>query len=367
MPEGKVRHMYPGGNTPKGFFSYYKYIIPAHEANRIFVLKGGPGTGKSSLIRKIGQTLCEMGYDIEFMHCSSDNNALDGVTIPRIKVAVFDGTTPHEMDLVYPGAVDEIINLGDYWKSQGFFNSREKIIWLKSQIKEAFTAAYRYLKAAAILKEDTESIYEYALDRQKERNFTLELCNQLFADDCILNRMGQERKLFASAITPGGFSDYLDSIVSGYKIIRLYTPFGGRTDNILELIRNKALLYGYDIESYFCPMDPERIEHMIIPDLKVCIITANKFHDISEINNKNCFTYFINEFYNMDRVEKSSKRLDFNGTYTEILLKQAIGCILDAKNLHDELENLYIENMDFKALGKLREILLQRILSFSED
>jgi len=114
-------------------------------------------------------------------------------------------------------------------------------------------------------------------------------------------------------------------------------------------------------------MDPERIEHMIIPDLKVCIITANKFHDISEINNKNCFTYFINELYNMDRVEKSSKRLDFNGTYTEILLKQAIGCILDAKNLHDELENLYIENMDFKALGKLREILLQRILSFSED
>ena len=26
--EGKVRNLYPGGNTPHGFYSYYNYILP---------------------------------------------------------------------------------------------------------------------------------------------------------------------------------------------------------------------------------------------------------------------------------------------------------------------------------------------------
>ena len=48
------RHIYPGGNTPKGFFSYYSYILGQREANKIVCIKGGPGVGKSSFIRKIG-------------------------------------------------------------------------------------------------------------------------------------------------------------------------------------------------------------------------------------------------------------------------------------------------------------------------
>jgi len=38
--------------------------------------------------------MVERGYDVEFMHCSSDNNSLDGVVIPSLKIALLDGTAP---------------------------------------------------------------------------------------------------------------------------------------------------------------------------------------------------------------------------------------------------------------------------------
>lgn len=97
MLKGKIKHVFPGGNTPQGFFSYYDYIIPSGEATRIFVIKGGPGVGKSTFMKKIGDVMASRGYDVEFHHCSSDNNSLDGVVIPALRVAFIDGTAPHRV------------------------------------------------------------------------------------------------------------------------------------------------------------------------------------------------------------------------------------------------------------------------------
>ncbi|SHK14198.1 hypothetical protein SAMN02745975_03743 [Geosporobacter subterraneus DSM 17957] len=93
--KGKIKRVFPGGNTAKGFFSYYDNII-GKEANRLFIIKGGPGVGKSSFMKKIGYEMTEKGYDVEFHQCSSDNGSLDGVVIPALKVAIIDGTAPHE-------------------------------------------------------------------------------------------------------------------------------------------------------------------------------------------------------------------------------------------------------------------------------
>lgn len=95
MAKGKIRHMFPGGNTSYGFFSYYDYILPQDEAERIFCIKGGPGVGKSTFMKKIGEQFLSMGYDVEFMHCSSDSDSIDGVVIPAKKTALLDGTAPH--------------------------------------------------------------------------------------------------------------------------------------------------------------------------------------------------------------------------------------------------------------------------------
>jgi len=93
---GSIKRVFPGANTPQGFYSFYDQIIPP-DATRIMVIKGGPGMGKSTFMKRIGEEMVSRGFDIEFHHCSSDNNSLDGVTVPSIGVALIDGTAPHRV------------------------------------------------------------------------------------------------------------------------------------------------------------------------------------------------------------------------------------------------------------------------------
>lgn len=41
MINSRERHLFPGGNTSKGFYSFFRYIISQDEANRLICLKGG--------------------------------------------------------------------------------------------------------------------------------------------------------------------------------------------------------------------------------------------------------------------------------------------------------------------------------------
>ena len=46
---------YLGANTPQGFFSYYDELNNAAKTRK-YIIKGGPGTGKSSFMRKFADT-----------------------------------------------------------------------------------------------------------------------------------------------------------------------------------------------------------------------------------------------------------------------------------------------------------------------
>ncbi len=50
----KFRRMFPGGNTANGFYSLHDNIIGPNR-NMLYILKGMPGGGKSSLMKKISQ------------------------------------------------------------------------------------------------------------------------------------------------------------------------------------------------------------------------------------------------------------------------------------------------------------------------
>ena len=84
-----------GANSPTGFYSLYDHLIPPEQARAIFILKGGPGCGKSTLMRKIAAWAEETGLETEYILCSGDPDSLDAVVLPSKGVAIVDGTAPH--------------------------------------------------------------------------------------------------------------------------------------------------------------------------------------------------------------------------------------------------------------------------------
>lgn len=84
-----------GANAPTGFYSLYDQLIDLENAQVLYLLKGGPGCGKSTLMRRVAQRLEEAGHTVEYIQCSGDPDSLDAVVIPALATAIVDGTAPH--------------------------------------------------------------------------------------------------------------------------------------------------------------------------------------------------------------------------------------------------------------------------------
>jgi hypothetical protein len=73
-------------------------------------------------MKAIGESMVSKGLDIEYLHCASDNNSIDGVIIPFCKVGIVDGTAPHVIEPKVLGGIEEYVNLGAARDSQKLSN-----------------------------------------------------------------------------------------------------------------------------------------------------------------------------------------------------------------------------------------------------
>lgn len=358
----KIRHVFPGGNTTVGFYSFYKYIITQEEANHIFCIKGGPGVGKSSLMKKIGQRLSDLGYSVEFHHCSSDPDSLDGVVIKEFKIAFIDGTAPHIVDPKNPGAVDEIINLGDNWNEKGLKKHRDNIINTNKKIEMFFKRAYYYLKSARNIYNSIEDLEKLALDKVKYNKIANDIQNQVFGNSRILSKEGKERHLFAYAITPVGLLDYRESILSGQnKHYVLNESFGASSEDIMNLIFEEAIRKGYDVECFHSPLKIEKIVDLIIPKLDISISASNKYYEYKNDYEK---LFDLTDLLNNKKYEQYSEFIKQDVEVFDRLLNKAIDNIKQTKKDHDLLEINYISNMNFEKNELLVEKIVERVMSY---
>lgn len=360
--KGKTVDLFPGGNTSKGFYSFYRYILNQEEARRIICIKGGPGTGKSSLMKKVGVHFNEKGYDIEYHHCSSDNNSLDGIVIKGLNVAILDGTAPHVVDPVNPGAVDEILNMGECWNEVGFVRFRKNILDINKEVGKTFRRAYRFIGAAKVVHDDWSSFNSEALSNSKLNKLKEELKSKILKSPVSIS--GSERHLFATAFTPNGIVTYVEKILEGYENVYVLNdgPGTGKSE-ILDYLSSEALKRGYHVQIFHDPLIPERIEHLFIPDLSTAIITSN------EINKKN---FDGNQIY-MDNLLNSfviNKNREEIRQSTEIfyeLLNKGLSIISSAKLLHDEMETYYVPNMNFDKINEITKKLIAKLEGYEKD
>ncbi len=203
---GKVKNYYAGGNTAKGFYSYFDSVL--QNLDRLFILKGGPGTGKSSLMKKIGEDMVERGYDIQLIHCASDNDSVDGLIITNLKVGIVDGTAPHVIEPKIPGAIGNYINLGSAWDSVQLASSKDEIKKINDKISDAYQMAYYTFDQALRIHDEWEKIYIGNMNFQEADNVTNELI-QLFFKNTTKPKSSTVRDMFFGAATPNGPVDFI--------------------------------------------------------------------------------------------------------------------------------------------------------------
>ncbi|WP_406676589.1 PRK06851 family protein [Moorella sp. ACPs] len=372
MPKGKLKKVFPGGNTCMGFYSFYDFIIEP-DATRIFVVKGGPGVGKSTFMRKIGEAMLERGFDVEFHCCSSDNNSLDGVVIPKIRVAIIDGTAPHIFDPKNPGAVDEIIHLGDYWDEDKMRASKEQVLQDNARISRLYRIAYSALKEARVIRDEWESYVAESMIIPRVYQAKAELLEAIFAGvRPRYNVKARERHLFATALTPQGLvTGNVETLLQDIR--RLFTIAGDPgtgVSGILAAVARMAHEKGLDTEVYHCPFDPNNIDMVIIPEIQAAAMNWQPPHDIDVQaipGLQVAMALDLNRFIDREHLNLYGNEIASAVVRYQAALDRAIAHIREAKLTHDHMESYYTPAMDFAAINAKREEILQRILGYAAE
>ncbi|MBO8168922.1 MAG: hypothetical protein H0Z35_07040 [Thermoanaerobacteraceae bacterium] len=368
--QGRLREMFPGGNTTQGFYSFYDYII-GPEARRIFVIKGGPGVGKSTFMKKVGKEFQEQGFDIEFHWCSSDNNSLDGVVIDG-KVALIDGTAPHIVDPIYPGAVDEIIHLGDHWNEELMRKHKDQVMEINRRVGRLFDIAYRSLVEAKVIHDELESYITESMMFNQVNLYSNELINEIFFK-CTpsYGKPAKVRKMFGSAITPNGLVNTFASLLQDVQnLYVLQGEPGSGKSSIISRVATTANVYGLDTEQYYCPFDPKKLDCVIIPGLQTAVINSAPplDLDLTRIASLDSVRFFnLNHCIDKKTLQQYRAEVKEAKERYEKALNRAIKYINLAKKAHDKLEEFYIPAMNFEAIEKRRQKVVARIEGYLKN
>ncbi len=342
-----------GSNTKKGFASLFEQLRDPLKGRTMYILKGGPGSGKSSLMKRIGATLEEMGHRLEYFPCASDPESLDALLDYDAFISIVDGTAPHTMDPKYPGAYEIMINLGEAWDQKELSRNKTKIIELSDLISSYHSMAGYCITAATTLLDTNRSIAMLYVDRKSIQDAIHMLTDQLSN-----GKKGEEHKRLLSAVSVGRivfFDQTLKALCP--KLYLIPDQWGAAAGFILREIHEYALSMKLEVFTCYCSIEgKDKIDHLLFPSLGIGVTTSNSFHKTDPT-----FGISIDDLM-LQVPDADAAVLRGNLETAGNLLDSAAGNVEKAKLLHDQLEAFYIASMDFTKLDAIYDRLLEEIL-----
>lgn len=354
-----VESYFACANTGKGFANYFASNLQGLQ--KIFLLKGGPGTGKSTLMKKVGSHFEQQGYDIELIYCSSDVESLDGVIVRSLGVAIVDATAPHVIEPTAPGALEEYINLGTAWDTMALKQHRDEILVINHSIKECYKKVYEVFALALKIHDEWEKIYIGEMDYHQMNELTKEVVTTLFEqksrekDSKIMDR-------FFGGATYKGPLDFVEDITKNIRNRYLIKgrPGTGKS-TMLKKIRNEAISRGIDVTVYHCGFDPDSLDMLVFPELSVCIFDSTAPHEYDVSREEDIVIDVYARSITPGTDEKYAKGLsDIRQRYQQCIT-EGVSYLKKAKQLHDNLETFYIKATNFKVIDEITNNLIERI------
>ncbi len=390
--ENKRLDFFLGALTPTGYAGYYSQLVQ-DTTNHIVLIKGCPGTGKSTLIKRLADFLFDKGESVELIHCSQDPNSYDSLVCKNRKFTITDATPPHALEPEYPVAFEQVLPLYYCIDAAALQKHRKEIIELFDKHTFLTERATRYLAAAGSLLQDTARTAQTFTNTSKACDFAKVLSKKYIpeceesktADDdtapysthtfatlqstkCTKPKPCNEDVRILSAVTHSGVECYESTILKLAKnIVALEDMYGCASKCMLYVLRQEALAKGHKIITCYCSMSPyDKIEHIIIPKLSLAFVTCNSYHlnmflGVDVPKNVNLRRIHSARFCSKDGMNMRKKRLQFNCKATAQLILQAQDLMRQTKQCHDELESYYAKAAEFKALDRAYDKIVEQL------
>lgn len=351
-----------GANTPRGFYSLFDELYEPEDGWRLYIIKGGPGTGKSTLMKKIAAECDRRGVFCERIFCSSDPSSLDAVIIPHKKLSICDGTPPHTVEPRFPGVSETFVDLGKCRDDARLRESASEIISLTLENSREHKKCISFLKAAAAVSNNTKAHLLPAVDGVKLQRFSESLAQRELGEAS--GERGRITKRFLGAPTPSGIAVFYDTFTGlCERRIILEDTLGLASCAIMRFMALEAVGRGFDIIECLSPTAPDGSPFAIIlPETGLGIITADRQHacPFEASRTVNC-----NRFLNTEEIKRSRNRIVFGRKTYDEFVAEALKHLKTAKDIHDRLEKYYIEATDFSKVRRVTNEIIKEI--FEEE
>ncbi len=247
------RKYFAACNSAVGFKSFYPEIFSRERLRTLFVIKGGPGTGKSRFMREVAQFAEERGEDVTYYYCSSDPESLDGVILEKSRIALIDATAPHVYEPKCVGAFEQIVNLGEFWDRKLLAESRAEIEAHSLKKSNAFAAVYAYLRAIGNLEAAIETQKSSIVKMEKLQKKAMRFCKN------IADGNGKKEIALCASIGMKGNIRF-DTYEKNAKILHRVGNFASLGHLYLEAIMREGEKRGAAMRVSFDPVFPSRVD-----------------------------------------------------------------------------------------------------------
>ena len=356
------KHFFVCGHTAKGFSNLFSTNI--QPLSKLYILKGGPGTGKLPFLEKLGKALEDRLFNVEYVRCPSDPDSLDGVLIPELGVGIVDGTSPHVIEPTAPGAIEEYVNLGESWDTDKLAIHTTEILDLQDKIRHCYENAYSEFAKGLKVHDEWEKIYIENMDFSKANQLTEEVIHKLLGTT-MLDKTSCIKHRFFGGPTHYGPMDFVENITENISTRYFIKgrPGSGKSTMLKKILEN-ARHRGLDVEVYHCGFDPDSLDMLLFPELDLSIFDSTAPHEYyprrDGDNVIDMYAQLIkvltDELYELELVDLVARYKSF--------IREGTTHLTLAKRFRDELEHIYYEATDFKVIDKIYDGLYQKILNY---
>ncbi len=353
-----------GSNSPAGFYSLYSTLSDSRRIEQVYILKGGPGCGKSSFMRRVARHAQAAGQPAEEILCSGDPDSLDGVLLPGLGAVILDGTAPHVIEPRCPGALDRYVDLSRFYDCAALRPLRAQLQSTTEQYKEHYQQAYRCLGAAGELRRNLQE----AADRPEVRRHLERRAAGIIKRE--LKRSGGHggtEYRFLSALTHRGCVMLWDTVSAQAERVYSLSDGSGLAHSLLAPILTAAQAAEHRVIVCPDPLAPHRLAHLLLPDLSLAFVTSAPEAPWP----RRAYRHLrLDAMADSEELRARRPQLRFTRKVAAALEEEGVNCLAQAKRTHDELEQIYNPHVDFDgvyaAADELSAMLLDQTASRSD-
>ena len=336
-----------GANSGNGYINTPDERLKERNCDVKILIKGGPGTGKSTLIRKFYEAANESGYGVTGYLCSSDPHSFDGALAEKDgrRIVICDATAPHVCDMEYPGAKSFVFDLSEFWERAELMRASERIVQLTEQKRSKYESAYRSFRAAYDAQKIVDSLSEFVFDFEKADGFCERTASK-YRDDGGKTVLG-----YTSALSMSG-AVRLDSLEAESSFSYFADGNTGIAKLLLELLSHKFCERGVGCTVSLDPLDGSVESIMTLKDKTLWTRRPIENPD----KTINC------ERFVKKHAPGIKNRLRLVKGCACSLIGVALSSLNDASKYHFELEKIYSAAVDFKRSEQAAQKRIYSIL-----